>query len=186
MDELGELMVMLEVYKILYNRKYTGCAKAFIGESRCIDKCSHSRSFLLRQEKEYEFHIKFWNTLCRPSDEYIPTELLKSILILIYGSSFTPPIILMDQIDSLISLHVRNNQSFTAHQLIIHFKQLNPAPFFSIKAILLKSKLSEPSTYNFSPSINSKSQALDEIRLKKYAATSFNSPKNFSVPCKYL
>eukprot|EP00826_Nyctotherus_ovalis_P039857 TRINITY_DN3865_c0_g1_i2.p1 TRINITY_DN3865_c0_g1~~TRINITY_DN3865_c0_g1_i2.p1 ORF type:complete len:252 (+),score=35.24 TRINITY_DN3865_c0_g1_i2:893-1648(+) len=180
-------MNILEIYKILYNAEYGNCSVPFNEESKCKDTCDHSKAFLAQQKRESEFHSKLWHLLSVSNSEYIPANLLKDILVQLYSSSFTPNIILIDQIKAAIRSH-KDSEYFEADsavaQLLVSFKELNPAPFFVIKAFLLKPrKPVKAEVYSFSPSINPKSQALDEKHLRKYIDLSFNANENFSLPC---
>ena len=100
-EMLGTFMQKLGVYKILYNEKHKAHNKPTLGEIKCDDTCCHSREFLMRQYRENEFHYNLWRKLNITGSEYISTELLKELLVLLYEANYMSMAVLAERIEGM-------------------------------------------------------------------------------------
>eukprot|EP00826_Nyctotherus_ovalis_P003981 TRINITY_DN10827_c0_g3_i3.p1 TRINITY_DN10827_c0_g3~~TRINITY_DN10827_c0_g3_i3.p1 ORF type:complete len:335 (-),score=37.12 TRINITY_DN10827_c0_g3_i3:358-1362(-) len=182
-DTLGELMHLLSIYKILYNDKHGIHSKPTSTVIAC-DNCNHSEPFLIRQAKENNFHINLWKFLT--NGEHAKVDVVKEMLLLMFDSGNSSLGVLAMQLDSLSE----NNpyapkkgrdydELWTSSQLITAFKELNASPFL-ISNLLRGKEISKDifNYYPFAPSINSKSQILDEQQLRKYSSQPFDELSN--------
>ena len=96
---LGQFMQLTGIYKILYNKKYGIHSKPSTGVITCGSECNHSEAFLVRQGKENDFHMNLWKMLNISFTEYISSELLKELLMILYDSNSVPAAILAEQIE---------------------------------------------------------------------------------------
>jgi len=100
-DMLGQFMQLVGVYKILYNPKFGLHSKPSTGKIKCGETCKHSDAFLGRQHKENDFHFNLWKILNISYTEYISTELLKELMMLLYDFTYVPESDLVGQITSI-------------------------------------------------------------------------------------
>lgn len=182
-DGLGELMHLLSIYKILYNDKHGVHSKPTSAAIAC-DNCSHSEPFLMRQAKENNFHINLWKFLT--NGEYAKVGVVERLLLLMFDSGNSSLAALAVQLDSLSESNPYApkkgrdyDELWTSSQLVAAFKELNASPF--LISNLLKGKEIKKGTfdnYPFAPSINSRSQVLDEMQLRKYSGQPFDELSN--------
>jgi len=181
-EVLGELIYLLGIYKILFNEKHRAHSRLTSGPISCDNSCNHSDTFLLRQAKENEFHINLWKFLT--NSEYVSASIVKDMLLLLFDSGSTSLKILSNQLNCIINLSILvllttnpyapkkgidYDEIWSSAQVITAFKELKASPFLISNTNLLREKEKKVMNfYPFAPSINSKSQVLDEMQLKKY------------------
>ena len=97
-DMIGKFMWKINVYKIYYNDKYLHCKEKdeyIIGIVNLI---------IARETKEIAFHKKFWEIL--GYKEFVPSELLKQIMILLSESYCNRSDILADHIEGNLLYYI--------------------------------------------------------------------------------
>ena len=95
-EMLGELMQLMGVYKILYNKMYYPNNNEIKGINQT------SKIFELRKEKEHEFHNNFWSFINTSNADSVSSSLIKSLIILFHDSLSVPPSVLCNKMDGMI------------------------------------------------------------------------------------
>lgn len=93
---VGEFMRIAGIYKVLYNPKYKG---SYNIPSGVVREKTFRQNMVMRRRRENKFQINFWKKLNRVHDKFIPVELFKKVVMLLYEIKTIQTDLLADKLE---------------------------------------------------------------------------------------